>query len=343
MNTLKKVTVIIPCRNEEQNIEKCIESIYNSDFDKAKLEVIIADGVSTDNTLSIINKLSKKYPELIVIENKKQITPVAFNIGLKYGTGEYLVTIGSRHFISQDYISKCVNILDTNQDIACVGGVSLCIESTTKGKIIANAMSNSFGVGGGNFRSQKTSGYVDTVGAPMYRKSVLEKIGYFDESLVRNQDDELSYRISKNGFKIFQSNEISVEYVTRSDFSKLFMQLFQYGYWKVLVNKKHKTITTFRQIIPPIFVVYLISALAILILNISNGYLVLIYLLPLIVYFIMALIVTVKDKLKISEIVLTIYCFIIMHISYGYGYLMGVVYFMILNRKPGFNVKKLTR
>ena len=205
MNTLKKVTVIIPCRNEEQNIEKCIESIYNSDFDKAKLEVIIADGVSTDNTLSIINKLSKKYPELIVIENKKQITPVAFNIGLKYGTGEYLVTIGSRHFISQDYISKCVNILDTNQDIACVGGVSLCIESTTKGKIIANAMSNSFGVGGGNFRSQKTSGYVDTVGAPMYRKSVLEKIGYFDESLVRNQDDELSYRISKNGFKILNS------------------------------------------------------------------------------------------------------------------------------------------
>lgn len=340
------VTVLIPCRNEEENIAKVIENIYKSEYDIARLEVIVVDGLSNDNTKNILNALQKAYPNLKIVDNASKITPVAFNLGLKLANGEYFITVGARHFIDSNYICECVNILKSNEIIACVGGISICVEPSNKGQIIAKAMSLKFGVGTGNFRTSKSSGYVDTVGTPMYRKSALFQVGLFDENLVRNQDDELSYRLLKNNYKVFQTNKTTVKYKTRNTFSNLLKQLFQYGYWKIFVNKKHATVTTLRQIIPGLFVLYLITELLLVLLyftlHLSDTVLIF-SLFPLLSYIMISFLTSILMSTNKKNTLVSMYCFLIMHLSYGMGYITGIIDFLILNKEPSEKNKALTR
>ncbi len=336
------LTIIIPCRNEKASIERCIHSISESRKYFNDFEIIVADGQSDDGTLDILNELSNQYNNITVVTNTQKITPVAFNIGLKHATGKYLTTIGARHFIDEKYLLTCINFIEKNEQVGCVGGISNCIESSATGMIITKAMSSAFGVGIGNFRAKKVSGYVDTVGTPLYRVDVLRKLGGFDENLVRNQDDDMSYRIIKNGYKIYQCADALVEYVTRGSFSQLFHQMYQYGYWKIYVNKKNQTITTFRQLIPPLFVLFLLFALLINILHpfsiwsaLSN--------IPLLFYLLIGFFSSIKQSSSFPEIFSLIACFFIMHIGYGIGYLEGILNFFLLYKNPADKHMGLTR
>ncbi|MFN6358179.1 MAG: glycosyltransferase family 2 protein [Bacteroidota bacterium] len=340
------ISVIIPTRNEEDNIEEAIRHIYESDYNLDHLEVIVVDGFSQDNTREILFALKDKYPNLHIIDNRMKVTPAAFNLGLEHCKGKYFLTIGARHFIDKNYISECARILDENPNIACTGGISITIESSFIGSIIAKAMSLKFGVGIDNSRTSKFPGVVDTVGCPMYRKSAVTHLGSFDERLVRNQDDDLSYRLLKNKFSIYQTISTSVKYRTRNNFTDLFKQLYQYGYWKIYVNKKHRTLTTKRQVFPILFVIYSLiithiflysqfSPLSLIILILAS--------IPLIVYFIIASITSYLHSKDFVSFLLLIYCFLIMHSSYGLGYLKGIIHLLILNSEPSEKLKSITR
>ena len=254
-----KIAVIVPCRNELSNIEECIKAIYSSDLpSQCELEVVIVDGKSDDGTYELIQQLKTQFSSLSLVTNEKQLTPFAFNLGIHSIDADYYQIIGARQIVDINYIREAALTLKEDPSIWCVGGNVQNVFLNECGKIIAAAMSTSFGMGLGNFRTLESSGYVDTVGTPMYPAWVFDRIGYFDEKLIRNQDDDFNYRVTKAGGKIFFNANIHLKYYVRGNYKNLWKQFYQYGYWKVFVNRKHKAVTTFRQLIPPLFVLFLL-------------------------------------------------------------------------------------
>jgi len=336
-----KVSVIIPCRNEKNHISSCVEAIYQSEFKRnTELEVIVVDGKSNDGTLEILKNIQDKYPSLLVITNEKQITPIAFNLGIKVSTGDYIQIIGARQFIDKFYLNTGIETFLNDSSVWCVGGQVENIFENKNSKCIAAAMDTPFGVGMNNFRILKKSSYTDTVGTPMYPKVVFEKIGLFDESLVRNQDDELNYRVSKAGGKLFLNVDMRIKYFVRANFKNLFKQYFQYGYWKVFVNRKHKVITTYRQLVPPLWILFLVIGWTSFFILPLLGW---IYCSLVGLYFFMALFYSIKKADSLSDFPILLYTFFILHFSYGFGYLKGILHFYLLNRLPSVNATKLSR
>lgn len=336
-----KLSVVIPCRNEKNHIGECIQSIFSSDLpENIEMTVIVVDGMSTDGTREIINELNSIYSNLVLVDNIQKLTPFAFNIGINYKNFDYLQIVGARHIISKEYIIISINILISKTEIWCVGGKLINAYTNYESELISRAMSTKFGMGIGNFRTLEKSGLTDTVTSPMYHSSVFEKIGLFDEELIRNQDDDFNFRIRNSGGKIFFNSEISLKYYVRASFDKLWRQFFQYGYWKVFVNKKHKSLTTIRQLTPPLFVSYLILVFFFLILPFD---LYLITLFPLFTYFLISIFTAIKISEKNSQVFVLIKTFLILHLSYGLGFLSGFLQFILLNKKPSDKQKKLSR
>jgi GT2 family glycosyltransferase len=295
----------------------------------------VVDGVSNDGTLAILKEQFQHNPRVQIITNSKKTTPYALNLGIKYSKAEYVMILGAHSLLSKNYVKRCVQHLSEDVAIKCAGGLLKSISENPTTAVIAKAMSSSFGVGNSHFRTGAKSGYVDTVAFGMYPKALFDEIGFFDEDLARNQDDEMSYRILKHGYKIYLDTEISATYYVRSSLQKLASQQFQYGYWKVYVNKKHKAVTTLRQMVPLFFLFYLFS--------IPLGYFSWVWLLPLILYTCIALIISLTKAEKLSEAPLLFVTFFILHLSYGYGYLRGIIDFIFLNKTPLPIHSKLTR
>lgn len=337
-----KIAVVIPCRNEIRNIEECIDAIYASDLPAdSRLVVNVVDGLSDDGTAELLESLQKKYAGLQIIRNEKQLTPYAFNLGI-YATkdADFYQIIGARQIVSGNYLKKAVESLRNDNSIWCVGGKVINVYLNNESKMIARAMGTSFGMGLGNFRTLNESGLVDTVGTPMYPAWVFEKIGYFDEELIRNQDDDFNFRVIKAGGKILYNNEIALKYYVRGSISQLWKQFMQYGYWKVYVNKKHKAVTTLRQLVPPLFVLFLMLIPFLFLINPLIGFIGLSFLG---VYILLGLLVTGRIAESITEFNRIFIIFPILHISYGWGYLKGIVAFLIANRKPNEKYKKMSR
>ncbi len=322
----KKVSVIIPCYNEKNYIEKCINSILLQNYPYT--EIIVCDGGSNDGTLDILNTYENK---IILINNPHKTTPYALNLGIKKSTGDIIIIFGAHAVMHKNYIIECIKTFEISEEIACVGGVILNINENHIARHISAAMSSLFGVGNAHFRTGLKSGYVDTVAFGAYKKEVFQKIGYFDEELTRNQDDEFNFRLLKNGYNIYLNPAIKSDYHVRASYKKLFRQYRQYGYWKVYVNKKHKTITTIRQLFPALFVAYILSGSIFTFIFPSMLF---IFTIPIVLYITMSIIfAALKAGINITHLAGIIFSFWILHFSYGYGYIHGLIDFYILNKK----------
>ncbi len=336
----KKVSVVIPSRNEEDFILRCLDSVYNSDYPSELIEVLVCDGKSDDKTPALVEEYSKKNSGVRYLVNENITTPFALNLGINNSQGEVILILGAHTELAANYISECVAVLNQMPDVRCVGGVLHNVSSDELTASVSLAMSSPFGVGNAHFRTGAKDGYVDTVAFGAYRKEVFEKIGLFDEELARNQDDEFNYRLLKNGGKIWLSTATSATYYVRSSFQKLFKQYFQYGYWKVYVNKKHKSITTLRQLVPAVFVMGLFSLMMMVILFPYRWEYLILFLG---IYGAGASLFALKVAGSISQFFAVLYSFFILHISYGMGYVEGIVNFIFLNKKASTTKSELTR
>lgn len=336
-----KISVVIPCFNEVNYISKCIEGFKNQSIPFNEFEILVCDGKSTDGTQVEIEKytaLQNFNCKLLI--NQKQKTPFALNLGLKEGKGKFLSIFGAHAVPDKDFLKNSIEFLENNQGFAAVGGILENVYENDISKIIGKAMSSSFGVGNAYFRTGNFEGEVDTVAFGAYRKEVFEKVGYFDEDLTRNQDDEFNYRLVKNHLKMYLTSKIKAKYFVRASIPKLKKQYFQYGYWKVFVNKKHQAITTIRQMIPPLFVAFLFSIVPIfLFLKVLMP----LYFLGLIVYASGALYFASKQSKSIIELYKIAFIFFILHYFYGLGYLSGIIDFYLLNKKPKKSTEKVSR
>ena len=238
-----------------------------------------------------------------------------------------------------NFISQNIFYLNKYSECGCVGGYLENVYENKTAEIVGAAMSSVFGVGNANFRIPDKEGFVDTVAFGAYRKEVFEKIGLFDEVLTRNQDDDFNFRVTKSGFKIFLSPKIRCKYYVRASYKKLYRQYFQYGYWKVYLNKKHKAFLSVRQLIPFLFVAFLLLGFIASCFNKTLGIL---YLLGIIAYCLLAFYFAFQKSKQISGVIRIAATFFILHWSYGIGYAKGVIDFILLNKKPNREVK-LTR
>lgn len=321
-----QVSLLLPIRNEALYIPRCLEALQKQDYPVKQLEVIVIDGQSTDGTQEIVLGFGLHFPNLQLLDNPYRIVPFAMNQALHKSQGEIIIRIDGHCEIAPDYVSRCVAHLQTNE-ADCVGGPIETIGENPLAQAIAIGMSSKFGVGGSAFRTVKDQKmFVDTVAFPAFTRQAIEKTGLFDEELVRNQDDEYSYRLRKWGGKILLAPDIKSKYYSRSSLRSLWRQYFQYGYWKVRVLQKHPRQMSLRQFVPPAFVASLgLALLVALFSSLGRWWLVL----ELGLYFIANLSASIwtASKRGWKYLPLLPIIFAILHISYGAGFLLGLVKF----------------
>jgi glycosyltransferase involved in cell wall biosynthesis len=327
------VSVIIPCRNEQSFIEATLRNIVEQDYPKDKLEVYVVDGNSTDKTKNIALSVASKHNYIRILDNPDKIVPHALNIGIKKSKGEVIVRMDAHSEYPPDYISVLVkNLFDLNADNT--GGVWLTQPGakTYVARAIAAASSHPFGIGNAIYRIGTSAvKQVDTVPFGCYRRNVFEKIGFFDIELIRNQDDEFNGRLIKNGGKIFLIPSVKIKYYARSTWSKLSRMFYQYGLFKPLVNMKLGYPATVRQLAPPLFVCSLI-----LLLFLSSFISLAGQLFILIASFYILANIAFSIQLSFTSRILLFPFFLvtfpIIHFSYGFGYIHGIMRFVILRK-----------
>jgi len=332
-NNLPLVSIVIPCRNEERLIGRCLDSIIANDYSKNRLEVLVIDGKSEDKTRDIVREYTRKYSFIRLFNNPKKITPVAMNIGIKKSHGELVLIMGAHSKINEDFILRNAESL-RKYDVDCIGGISKVLPSndTLIAQSIALVFSCPFGVGNAYYNiGVKKPIFVDTVSRGCYKREVFKKIGLFDENLVRNQDDEFNFRLIKNGGKILLVPEIVSYYYARRKLSQLWRQYFQYGYFKVRVAQKIGAIFTWRQLIPAIFVGSLILTGA---MSFFSKFSLWLFLFIVVSYlfanFGFSLSIAIKKRLRLFLALPVV--FATLHFSYGVGYLKGIWDFVVCKK-----------
>ena len=248
--TVRLVSVVVPCRNEAGHIDALLASIRAQQLPSAlALEVVVADGDSSDGTRAHLDTLAAADPRLHVIDNPARITSAALNRAVAVAAGEVIVRMDVHTTYAPDYVAQCVRVLDET-GATCVGGAWRPVGSGWPQAAIARAFESRFGSGGAASRRADHDGPVDTVYLGCWRRAELLALGGFDEALVRNQDDELNLRIVRGGGRVWQSPAIRSSYAPRASFAALFRQFFQYGYWKVAVIRKHRLPASPRHLVP---------------------------------------------------------------------------------------------
>ncbi len=322
------VSVIMPVRNEADFIAESLGAVLAQDYPHDRMEVLIADGMSSDATRAIISQVAAEHPDIpvTVLDNPRHIVPTGLNIALDQAAGEVIVRVDGHCKIAPDYLSRCVtHLLEDRVD--GVGGPIETVAATPSGRAIAAAMSSAFGVGGSAFRTLRgRTVLVDTIAFPAYTRRAVELAGPFDEELVRNQDDEYNYRLCKLGCKLLLADDVKAEYYSRSTLRSLWWQYFQYGFWKVRVMQKHPRQMRLRQFAPPAFVLALIvgGALAPFSAVVRSLWLGLIasYLLANLTASLLA-----ASRGGWRLLPLLPFAFATLHLSYGVGFLVGLVRF----------------
>ena len=324
---LKKpsITVIMPIRNEEGYISNALQAVLQQDYPLEQMQILVVNGMSTDQTRPIVKNFQEKFPNIELIDNPGRIVPIGLNIAIQKAKGDILVRVDGHCIIAPDYVSNCVKHLE-QESVAGVGGPMETIGETYLAQGIAIAMSSDFGVGGSAFRTKQRRMYVETVAFPAYPREVVERAGLFDEEMVRNQDDEYNYRLLQLGEKLLLSPDVRSRYYSRSSFKSLWRQYFQYGYWKVRVMQKHPRQLRARQFVPPLFVAGLALLILLALFRLEG-----LYLLGMVVgaYLLANLSAAVLTSARRGWSYLPVLplAFAILHVAYGAGFLVGLVKF----------------
>ncbi len=332
------VSVVMPVFNEEKYIGSCIESLLTQDYPQEKMEWIFVDGGSADKTKEILLAYQQKFPDLIrVSENIHKTVPYAMNIGIAASRGKYIVRLDAHAEYAADYISKCVYFLDTT-DADNVGGVAETKARGEMGQAIALMLSSKFGVGNSQFRTNGASGYVDTVPFGAFRREVFSKYGGYDERLTRNQDNEMNFRIRKNGGKIYMSKDIHLSYYCRDTVKGIANMARLNGRWNVITMKLCPGSMGIRHFVP------LALVLSLLVLGIGSVFFAparWLLALELLLYLSLDTVFSLKKAKRSIEFFRLMYLFPLFHISYGIGSLCGLSSLFSKKYKTKYSAPKI--
>lgn len=335
------VAVIVPCRNEAKALPTFLDSLTSQDLHGLKVEIIVADGCSTDSTREVLNRFAARVPFVQIIENPQQIVSTGLNMAIRLARAPVIMRMDVHTSYAPDYIWQCVKCLEAIGAGNVGGAARTKLNEKPICRAFAAAYRSRFACGGALFHDADYEGEVDTVPYGCWRKQTLEEVGLFDETLVRNQDDELNLRLRNAGMTIWQSAAIVSWYQPRTSLVPLFRQYLQYGFWKVAVIRKHGRPASWRHLIPGTFV------LTCILLAVAAG-----------VGWAIGLPVVVSTSLTLSATLAVLYLaacviasasclhdagwaavmlpaiFATYHLSYGIGFLLGTLYWPVAARRP---------
>ena len=252
-------TVVMPARNEAAFIRRSLAAVLEQDYPPGLMEVIVADGMSEDGTRDAVREMMGRHANLRLVDNPSRIVPTGLNRAIRAAKGDVIIRVDGHTIVTQDYVAACVSALcRTGADN--VGGPMRAEGEGGFGRAVAAATSSPFGVGGARFHYSDDEEWVDTVYMGAWRRETFDRIGLFDEEMVRDQDDEFNYRLLNHGGRILLSPRIRSSYTVRGSPRSLWRQYFQYGYWKVRVMQKHRRQVRLRHLVPPAFVAALAAS-----------------------------------------------------------------------------------
>jgi succinoglycan biosynthesis protein ExoA len=258
----RTVSIVIPCYNEEKYIRNLLTAIRTQTYPISRMEVVIADGMSTDQTRLEISDFQKENPQLriLVVDNPKRIIPAGVNAAVHASRGEIIIRLDGHSKPYPDYVANCVTALEQKQGDN-VGGIWEIMPSndTPLATCIALAAAHPLGVGDAQYRLGKQAGSVDTVPFGAFRRSLFDELGGLNEELLTNEDYEFNTRIRQAGGVIWLDPSIRCIYLARPNLDALAKQYFRYGYWKLKMLRKYPSTVRWRQALPPLFVASLIS------------------------------------------------------------------------------------
>jgi succinoglycan biosynthesis protein ExoA len=248
------VSVILAVRNEERYIARALDAVLRQSYPHGALEILVVDGCSDDGTREVVMSLAMRDPRVHLLHNPLRRVAGGLNVGLRAARGAVIVRVDGHCVIPPDYLATCVRRLRAGE-ADCAGGPVRAEGETTMGRAIARAMSTPFGVGGAAFRWASAVREVDHLPFGAWRRGVFKIIGEFDETLVRNQDDELSDRLRRHGGRILMDPAIPVRYFSRTRLAGLWRQYLGYGFWKVrVIRRRGGWPASPRHLVPAVFV-----------------------------------------------------------------------------------------
>ena len=308
-----QLSVIIPTLNEAAHVEALIDSIIR--IDDCVKEIFIVDGGSTDATRDKVLKISAQNPNIHLLKNPDRYVSQGFNRAFQASKGRYISLVGAHAIYPKNYFSTCISAIEKGECEAA-GGFLLHRGHGLVGSAIAQGMASQFGVGNTAFRTIPQKMYVDSVAFAVYDRQIFEKVGLFDEALIRNQDDEFHYRLNQAGLRILMLPELETTYFVRPSLAKLFQQYEQYGFYKPLVFKKVRRSIRLRHLAPAFFVLYIMS--------LPLALLSPIWALPMVLYLSLDLWFSLRAKLPFRAKLVCLAVYPTLHLAYGWGFLRGL-------------------
>ena len=322
---LPRVTIAMPAYNEEHYIEACIASVRGQDYPADLIEILVADGRSTDKTREILARLAAADPRIHVIDNPARLQAAGLGLIVKEAQGDVIVRMDVHCEYAPDYVRKCIETLErTGADN--VGGAQRAKAKTRFQRALCAALSSPLGVGGAKYRSAEAEGFVDTVFLGAFRRKVFETVGLWDPNAITNEDSELNQRILEAGGQIYLSRDIVVHYFPRTSFKALAKQYYKYGRGRARTLLKLGTFPTLRPLLPFLMTVgasalvalpplWPIAPAAFATYALATG----------------AEAVRVGRSLGVAAVPLVWAMFPVLHVSHGAGFAAGLVRYL---RKP---------
>ena len=322
------VSVIVPCYNEQATIRLLLSAIYNQTYPRAKIDVIIADGMSIDGTRQKIKEFQTDHPDLSIriVDNINQSIPSGLNQAIKVSTNEFIIRLDAHSSPYADYVEQCVEALQAGLGDT-VGGIWQIQpgRSGWQARAISASAAHPFGVGDARYRVGGDAQAVDTVPFGAFRRSLVERIGYYDETLLTNEDYEFNVRIRQAGGTVWFDPKIRTKYYARSTLLALAHQYWRYGFWKARMLRRYPKTLRWRQLLPPLFV---LSLLVLSILSIAIPAVIWVLIFELGLYGIALIIAGFQLALRKRDIIMILSVPLViatMHITWGVAFLWSLI------------------
>ena len=327
------VSFVMPVRNEEAYIGASLQSLVNQTYPSAHYEIIVVDGRSSDRTCEIIDQIRSHHPHVLRLDNPAGIVPVAMNNGIRAARGDVIIRADGHNIYPRNYAENCVKYLAlTGADN--VGGpwITSAADETISARLVAAVLSSPFGVGNSQFRTSTVEGFVDTVPFGAFRREVFDKVGFYNEKLVRNQDNDLNSRIREGGGRIYLTPALTTHYHPVRNFTGLLKYAFRTCQWHIFTLRENKKSMGVRHFAPATFLLSLLLLVPISVVN-NAARMLLISILGL--YFLGGFYYALKSIRANRWIVALAHPFatLLFHVAYGAGTLFGLVY---LFKEPSF-------
>jgi len=332
---MPKVSVIIPCYNEQSTIRLLLNALRGQTFPRVDMEVVIADGMSSDGTRDMVLAFQKDFPDtdIRVVDNTLRHIPSGVNRAIEASRGEIIIRLDAHSEPYPDYVERCVMAHEENLGDN-VGGIWEIHPGadTWMAESIAVAASHPLGVGDAMYRHATHAALVDTVPFGSFKRTLVDHVGYFDETLLTNEDYEYNARIRKAGGRIWLDPSIRSIYFARKDLLELTRQYWRYGYWKWRMLRRYPDTLRWRQALPPLFVLSLISLSLFSVFISVFGYLLAVELIVYLSFMVAAGFHAAIHRQKWYFIPGLALAIPVMHISWGGGFLWSIL--------TGLNKKK---